>query len=187
MKLSARNLCVHGSQRANNVTNRRDLSQELSKCFTSQAGINLQCWAEVKLRGRYFKSDFGINTSLSAHRTAQSWLVSWGAPEGQDQGQQLLFILHLQVQGLLTCSTLTSPHSPPPLYATSEGQTFFTASCLPLFSQGLPHHTPWSNTGAHNSTLSLAFTLLSAQATCCQPGSFSYQKHICQAAKALHK
>lgn len=48
LKLIALNLYVHGSQRANNVTNIKDLSQELSNCFMSQTGINLQRCVEVK-------------------------------------------------------------------------------------------------------------------------------------------
>lgn len=50
LKLSALNLYVHGSQRANNVTNIKDLFQELSKCFMSQTGMNLQGCIEVKFK-----------------------------------------------------------------------------------------------------------------------------------------
>lgn len=47
---SALNLYVHGSQRANNVTNIKDLAQELSNCFMSQTRINLQGCIQVKFK-----------------------------------------------------------------------------------------------------------------------------------------
>lgn len=50
LKLSALNVYVHRSQRPNNVTNIKDLFQELSNCFMSQTGINLQGCLEVKFK-----------------------------------------------------------------------------------------------------------------------------------------
>jgi len=69
LKLTALNLCVHGSQRANNMTNIKDLSQEPSNCFMSQTAMLRRGKTQ---RGRHFRGGRRINTSLSAHRAEKS-------------------------------------------------------------------------------------------------------------------
>lgn len=166
-------LYVHGSHRASNVTNIKDLFQELSNRFMSQNGINLQSCIEVQIR--YFRDEVRIDTSLFAHRTMKSWTLSSWSPEAQDQGQQLLliFIICLQLQELLTCCRSARQHPLPALNVKSEGQNFLHTH-LPFFHQD--SHITFR--AALVFTIALSFTFLSVEATCCQPSFFLLKAHL---------
>lgn len=70
LKVTALNLHVHKSLRANNVTNIRDLSQELCESdWNSSAMLHK---GKIQ-RGRYFGDGVRINKSLSAHKRRADW------------------------------------------------------------------------------------------------------------------